>query len=128
MGKSVKLGILSQHIDLLADKLDWRVRELLGTYKRSYVIGGKEYTPTKLLESLGFDKRELDTPIGRPLGAARSRRLALMCVLLDEPNVLILDEPGNDLDTDMLAVMEDLLDTWPARCCSSRTTATSWSA
>ena len=36
-----------------------------------------------------------------------------MCVLLDEPNVLILDEPGNDLDTDMLAVMEDLLDTWP---------------
>ena len=63
MGKSVKLGILSQHIDLLADKLDWRVRELLGTYKHSYVIGGKEYTPTKLLESLGFDKRELDTPI-----------------------------------------------------------------
>ena len=112
MGKSVKLGILSQHIDLLADKLDWRVRELLGTYKRSYVIGGKEYTPTKLLESLGFDKRELDTPIA-DLSGGQSRRLALMCVLLDEPNVLILDEPGNDLDTDMLAVMEDLLDTWP---------------
>jgi len=34
-------------------------------------------------------------------------------VLLDEPNVLVLDEPGNDLDTDMLAVVEDLLDTWP---------------
>ena len=34
-------------------------------------------------------------------------------ILLDEPNVLIMDEPGNDLDTDMLAVMEDLLDTWP---------------
>ena len=112
IGKSVKLGILSQHIDLLADKLDWRVRELLGTYKRSYVIGGKEYTPTKLLESLGFDKRELDTPIA-DLSGGQSRRLALMCVLLDEPNVLILDEPGNDLDTDMLAVMEDLLDTWP---------------
>ena len=112
IGKSVKLGILSQHIDLLADKLDWRVRELLGTYKRSYVIGGKEYTPTKLLESLGFDKNELDTPIA-DLSGGQSRRLALMCVLLDEPNVLILDEPGNDLDTDMLAVMEDLLDTWP---------------
>ena len=41
IGKSVRLGILSQHIDLLADKLDWRVRELLGTYKKSYVIGGK---------------------------------------------------------------------------------------
>jgi ATPase subunit of ABC transporter with duplicated ATPase domains len=36
-----------------------------------------------------------------------------MCVLLSEPNVLVLDEPGNDLDTDMLAVMEDLLDGWP---------------
>ena len=112
IGKSVKLGILSQHIDLLADKLDWRVRELLGRYKRSYVIGGKEYTPEKLLESLGFDKRELDTPI-RDLSGGQSRRLALMCVLLDEPNVLILDEPGNDLDTDMLTVMEDLLDDWP---------------
>ena len=112
IGKSVKLGILSQHIDLLADKLDWRVRELLGTYKCGYIIGGKEYTPTKLLENLGFDKNELDTPIA-DLSGGQSRRLALMCVLLDEPNVLILDEPGNDLDTDMLAVMEDLLDTWP---------------
>lgn len=112
IGKSVKLGIMSQHIDLLADKLDWRVRELLGTYRRSYIIGGKEYTPTKLLENLGFDKNELDTPIA-DLSGGQSRRLALMCVLLDEPNVLILDEPGNDLDTDMLAVMEDLLDTWP---------------
>ncbi len=36
-----------------------------------------------------------------------------MLILLDEPNVLILDEPTNDLDTDMLAAMEDLLDTWP---------------
>lgn len=112
MGKSVKLGILSQHIDLLADKQDWRVRELLGRYKRSYVIAGKEYTPQKLLESLGFDKRELDTLIA-DLSGGQARRLALMCVLLDEPNVLILDEPGNDLDTDMLAVMEDLLDDWP---------------
>ena len=112
IGKSVKLGILSQHIDLLEDKLSWRVRELLGRYKKSYFIGGKEYTPTKLLEQLGFDKRELDTPIC-DLSGGQARRLALMCVLLDEPNVLILDEPGNDLDTDMLAVMEDLLDTWP---------------
>jgi len=36
-----------------------------------------------------------------------------MMLLLDEPNVLILDEPGNDLDTDMLAAVEDLLDGWP---------------
>ncbi len=34
-------------------------------------------------------------------------------MLIDEPNVLVLDEPGNDLDTDMLAELESLLDTWP---------------
>ena len=37
----------------------------------------------------------------------------LLLTILDEPNVLILDEPGNDLDTDMLAIVEDLLDGWP---------------
>lgn len=37
----------------------------------------------------------------------------LLMVLLAEPNVLILDEPSNDVDTDMLAAMEDLLDSWP---------------
>lgn len=112
IGKSVKLGILSQHIDLLADKQDWRVRELLNRYKKTYTIDGKDYSPSKLLEKLGFDTQEIDTPIS-DLSGGQARRLALMCVLLDEPNVLILDEPGNDLDTDMLAVMEDLLDSWP---------------
>ena len=49
----------------------------------------------------------------KDLSGGQKRRLALMLILLDEPNVLILDEPGNDLDTDMLAVVEDLLDAWP---------------
>ena len=39
--------------------------------------------------------------------------MQLLLILLDEQNVHIRDEPGNDLDTDMLAVMEDLLDRWP---------------
>ncbi len=52
------------------------------------------------------------TPI-RDLSGGQKRRMQLLLILLDEPNVLIMDEPGNDLDTDMLAVMEDLLDTWP---------------
>lgn len=112
IGKSVHFGTMSQGLDTLGDKGDWRVRDLLARYRRTYRIDGKDYSPEQLLERLGFDKRELMTPIEELSGGQR-RRLALMCVLLDEPNVLVLDEPGNDLDTDMLAVMEDLLDSWP---------------
>jgi ATPase subunit of ABC transporter with duplicated ATPase domains len=111
-GASVKLGVLSQHMDLLDGKDDWKVADLLGQYKKTYIVGGKETTPSALLEQLGFEPRQIWTPIG-DLSGGQKRRLALMCVLLDEPNVLVLDEPGNDLDTDMLAVMEDLLDSWP---------------
>ena len=69
-------------------------------------------SPTQLLESLGFDRREFTNRL-QDLSGGQRRRLALLCVLLEEPNVLVLDEPGNDLDTDMLAVLEDLLDSWP---------------
>src|SRR5690606_19890123 len=55
---------------------------------------------------------QLSTPV-KDLSGGQKRRLQLLLILLDEPNVLILDEPTNDLDTDMLAAMEDLLDSWP---------------
>ena len=86
--------------------------ELLGQYKTSYLVNGKMQSPTQLLESLGFDRREFTNRL-QDLSGGQRRRLALLCVLLEEPNVLVLDEPGNDLDTDMLAVLEDLLDSWP---------------
>ena len=47
------------------------------------------------------------------LSGGQQRLAAIAGVLACNPDVLIMDEPGNDLDTDMLAVMEDLLDTWP---------------
>ena len=49
----------------------------------------------------------------KDLSGGQRRRLQLLMILLDEPNVLILDEPTNDLDTDMLAAIEDLLDSFP---------------
>ena len=74
--------------------------------------GGTELTPGQLLERLGFTSAQLSTPV-KDLSGGQKRRLQLLLILLDEPNVLILDEPTNDLDTDMLAAMEDLLDSWP---------------
>ena len=47
------------------------------------------------------------------LSGGQKRRVAIAGVIAMEPKVLILDEPGNDLDTDMLALVEDLLDSWP---------------
>ena len=112
IGASVRFGFMSQHLDALAEKDGWRVLEVLGRYKRSYLVGGKMQSPTQLIERLGFEQRELQNFV-RDLSGGQRRRLALLCVILEEPNVLVLDEPGNDLDTDMLAVMEDLLDSWP---------------
>lgn len=111
-GKTVKMGMLSQRLDELEDLANDRVREVLGHHKTHLVIDGKSVTSTQLLERLGFEREHLQTPV-KDLSGGQKRRLQLLLVLIDEPNVLILDEPGNDMDTDMLAVMEDLLDSWP---------------
>jgi ATP-binding cassette subfamily F protein uup len=111
-GKTVKIATLTQQLDELADVLDDRVSAVIATKKTTYIAGGKEMTPGQLLERLGFTSAQLSTPV-RDLSGGQKRRLQLLLILLDEPNVLILDEPTNDLDTDMLVAMEDLLDTWP---------------
>ena len=112
VGATVRFAILSQRLDELMAHRGETVMEVLKGYKARYVIDGKEVTPAQLLERLGFDPREKFTRV-EELSGGQKRRLQLMLVLLTEPNVLILDEPGNDMDTDMLAVMEDLLDGWP---------------
>ena len=112
IGKTVKFAVLSQRLDELEKLGRYKIKEVLGRYKPSYIVDGKEVTPGQLMERLGFESAQLMTPI-RDLSGGQKRRMQLLLILLDEPNVLIMDEPGNDLDTDMLAVMEDLLDTWP---------------
>ena len=112
IGKTVRFAVLSQHLDDLSELGDDRVRQVIGRYSRRTMLDGKEMTPAQLLEKLGFKRADLNEPV-KDLSGGQKRRLALMLILLDEPNVLILDEPGNDLDTDMLAVVEDLLDAWP---------------
>ncbi len=111
-GKTVQLGVLDQQSGVLAEVEDDMVREVVGRLRTDYSVDGKDLTPTQLLERLGFDRAQLSTRV-RELSGGQRRRLQLMLTLLAEPNVLILDEPTNDVDTDMLAATEDLLDSWP---------------
>ncbi len=111
-GKTVRVATLDQQLSDLDEFSGERVSEIIGRKRTTYVAGGKELTPGQLLERLGFTSAQLSTPI-KDLSGGQRRRLHLLLILLDEPNVLILDEPTNDMDVDMLAAFEDLLDSWP---------------
>ncbi|MDP5227343.1 MULTISPECIES: ABC-F family ATP-binding cassette domain-containing protein [Arthrobacter] len=111
-GKTVVPAVLSQEVHELAEVDDLRVVELIEREKRSFSIGGKELTAGQLVEQLGFTNSKQWTQI-RDLSGGERRRLQLLRLLVGEPNVLMLDEPTNDLDTDTLAAVEDVLDGWP---------------
>ncbi len=83
-----------------------RVRERVDLGK------GREMTAGQLCETFGFGKEKQWTPVGDLSGGER-RRLQLLRLLMDEPNVLFLDEPTNDLDIETLTQLEDVLDGWP---------------
>jgi ATPase subunit of ABC transporter with duplicated ATPase domains len=111
-GKTVRLAMLDQQSSQLTDIAGDMVREVVGRLQAGYQVDGKELTPTQLLERLGFRREQLSSRVGELSGGQR-RRLQLMLTLLQEPNVLVLDEPTNDVDIDMLSATEDLLDSWP---------------
>ncbi|WP_336660811.1 ABC-F family ATP-binding cassette domain-containing protein [Leucobacter sp. USHLN153] len=115
-GKTVQVATLTQRLDELEEHLQEPVRTVIGRLRTSFTVGSgskaQELTPGQLLERMGFTSAQLSTPV-KDLSGGQKRRLQLLLILLNQPNVLILDEPTNDLDTDMLAAMEDLLDSWP---------------
>jgi len=115
-GKTVKVATLTQQTSELDPFLDDPVRTVIARLRTTYTFGtgsrAQELTPGQLLERLGFSSAQLSTPV-KDLSGGQQRRLQLLLILLEQPNVLILDEPTNDLDTDMLAALEDLLDSWP---------------
>ncbi len=111
-GKTVRLAMLDQQSSQLTEIAGDMVREVLGRLKAGYMVDGRELTPAQLLERLGFRRDQLSSRVGELSGGQR-RRLQLMLTLFEEPNVLVLDEPTNDVDIDMLSATEDLLDSWP---------------
>ncbi|MDO5287353.1 MAG: ABC-F family ATP-binding cassette domain-containing protein [Actinomycetia bacterium] len=111
-GTTVRPGVLDQHFSQLAEIGGDRVREVLARARTSVVVDGRELTPAQLLERLGFAREHLSARVDDLSGGQR-RRLQLLLLLLSEPNLIVLDEPTNDVDSDMLTALEDLLDSWP---------------
>lgn len=111
-GKTVQIGILDQEFRALREIADYRVYQVLSKLKGSFEVEGKELSPAQMLERLGFNSSQLQAKVGA-LSGGQKRRLQILLLLLEEPNVMILDEPTNDIDTDTLTALEDVLDAWP---------------
>jgi ATPase subunit of ABC transporter with duplicated ATPase domains len=111
-GKTVKIAILSQDVRELDEFHGERIFQLIARERSTFSVNKKEIGVGQLVEQLGFTQAQLQTPI-EDLSGGQRRRLQFLRLLFGEPNLLILDEPTNDLDTDILAAMEDLLDGWP---------------
>jgi ATP-binding cassette subfamily F protein uup len=111
VGKTVRLAYLSQEVAELEPSM--RVLQAVESVRGRVDLGkGREMTAGQLCEKFGFTNEKQWTPVGDLSGGER-RRLQLLRLLMDEPNVLFLDEPTNDLDIETLTQLEDLLDGWP---------------
>ncbi|WP_104161702.1 ABC-F family ATP-binding cassette domain-containing protein [Arthrobacter sp. ZGTC212] len=111
-GTTVQTAVLTQEVKELDEVADMRVIEVIENEKRVFSVGGRELSAGQLVEQLGFNAQRQWTPV-KELSGGERRRLQLLRLLVGEPNVLMLDEPTNDLDTDTLAAVEDVLDGWP---------------
>src|SRR5205823_3375273 len=109
-GRTVRLAHLSQELAELDP--DQRVRAAVEEIRLHIRVGDRELSAGQLLERLGFSAERQWTPIGDLSGGER-RRVQMLRLLMGEPNMMLLDEPTNDLDVETLTELEDLLDGWP---------------
>ncbi len=110
-GATVKVGVLGQQ--LTGFDPETRVGDWLAEVgSHLLVTDGRELTGGQLLESFGFTGGAITTRLG-DLSGGELRRLHLLRLMLSGVNVLLLDEPSNDLDVETLAELEDVLDSWP---------------
>jgi ATPase subunit of ABC transporter with duplicated ATPase domains len=111
VGKTVSMAYLTQEVRELDKFADWRVIEAIEDVKQFTRLGDKEVSASQLAKRLGFSGGRQQTRVSSLSGGER-RRLQFLRLLMAEPNVLILDEPTNDLDIETLTSMEDVLDGW----------------
>jgi ABC transport system ATP-binding/permease protein len=109
-GKTVRLGYLAQD----DAELDLRLsaREVVAEVRGNLLASEGAGSAGQLLEMLGLRGDTQFTAAGELSGGER-RRVQVLRLLVDEPNVMFLDEPTNDLDVETLTEVEDLLDGWP---------------
>lgn len=117
VGQTIKIGYYSQEIEKgeMAGIAYMNPNEKLIDYIRNTA----EYVRTEdglvsasaMLERFLFPSSQQYSPIGK-LSGGEKRRLNLLRVLMEAPNVLILDEPTNDLDIETMTILEDYLDTY----------------
>jgi ATP-binding cassette subfamily F protein uup len=111
VGQTVKPAYLSQEVAELDPAL--RVLEAIENVARSVDLGGgKTIGASSLADRFGFTGNAQWTRVGDLSGGER-RRLQILRLLMGEPNVILLDEPTNDLDIGTLNALEDVLDGWP---------------
>ena len=111
VGETVKIGLFSQETDHMDE--GQRVIEYIKEVAEFVTTAdGDKITASQMLERFLFPGPLQWTPIGKLSGGER-RRLYLLKVLMEAPNVLVLDEPTNDLDTETLMILEDYLEEFP---------------
>lgn len=110
IGDTVKIGYFAQHNEVF-DDTQRRIDFIKDFGEVVYTAEGDPVTASQMLERFLFAKEEQYMPVGKCSGGEK-RRLYLCSVLMSAPNVLLMDEPTNDLDTDTLMILEDYLDSF----------------
>lgn len=117
LGETLRIGYFSQHFDAIDENI--RVIDYVKEVSSTIETLEGTVTASSLLERFLFDAN-LQYTMVKSLSGGQRRRLQLVRVLAANPNVLILDEPTNDLDIETLEVLEDYIDSFmgPVLCVS----------
>lgn len=110
VGETVRIGFLSQEYTIINEEM--RVIDFIKEAAEIIETVDGSVTASQMLETFLFPPYEQWTPINK-LSGGEKRRLMLLRILMEKPNVILLDEPTNDLDIATLSILEDYLENFP---------------